>query len=792
MGIRMSGMVSGLDTESIVSAMVSTYVAKKQKYQKAQTKLSWKQDAWKALNTKIKSLYDAASSLKYSSAYAIKKTTVSDPTKASVTASGSALNGSQTLEIRSLAKSGYLTGAQLKSGTTANTTLGELGYSGDDDAVINVKVGGKSTDIKVGKDTKISDLVKQMNDAGVRASFDAANGRMFVSAKDSGTANDFSLTGGNTAGLDALFAAGLSVNATANQAAYVADGAFALNTDGESYFQLDDKGNVMKDANGKVLTNGTYDAAKTQEYIENTLKTLSEAYKDNAARATENTELTARINYTEAKNAVEAAKADGKAELIGLMEMANQSAFIDEDGNTYTNREAIVGKGGSFGGYRYYNTDADGNRTDVTERLAEDGKQFSTVADRITELAKEQGLITETEDDKGKKKTDATAFNTLKNQVKTVAAFEGNDLYNEADKVPYTDEELQAAKDTVAANKEAIAANNATIAANSYWDVKDYTAYDEEGLKDLAAKITGKIGTAADVATGATGVSYNSTASRVNAQDAVIFLNDAEFTSSSNNFNINGLSIHATDVTDQGKKITLTTATDTQGLYDKVKDFLTQYNSIINEMNSLYNADSARKYEPLTDDEKSAMSDSEVEKWEAKIKDSLLRRDTTLGSIMNAMTNAMAKGYTVNGKTYSLSSFGINTLGYLNAAKNENYAFHIDGDADDTYTSGKTDKLMAALESDPDAVVDFMKQLTSGLYDAMDAKMKSTTMSSAYTVYNDKEMANEYSSYTDLIKDWEKRITDMEDRYYKKFAAMEKALSQLQNSTSSFSSLLGG
>lgn len=43
-------------------------------------------------------------------------------------------------------------------------------------------------------------------------------------------------------------------------------------------------------------------------------------------------------------------------------------------------------------------------------------------------------------------------------------------------------------------------------------------------------------------------------------------------------------------------------------------------------MTKLYNADSAGSYEPLTDDEKDQMSDKEIEKWETKIKDSLLRR----------------------------------------------------------------------------------------------------------------------------------------------------------------------
>ena len=67
-GIRMSGMVSGLDTESIVQAMVSTQTARKEKYQKAQTKLQWKQNAYKSINTKVYSLYSKISNLRFSSA----------------------------------------------------------------------------------------------------------------------------------------------------------------------------------------------------------------------------------------------------------------------------------------------------------------------------------------------------------------------------------------------------------------------------------------------------------------------------------------------------------------------------------------------------------------------------------------------------------------------------------------------------------------------------------------------------------------------------------------------------
>ena len=222
-----------------------------------------------------------------------------------------------------------------------------------------------------------------------------------------------------------------------------------------------------------------------------------------------------------------------------------------------------------------------------------------------------------------------------------------------------------------------------------------------------------------------------------------------------------------------------------------MKDFLTQYNEVINDLTASYNAASAKGYEPLTDEQKASMSDTEVEKWEDKIKASLLRRDGTLDGVINTMTNAMSKSYKVGNKTMSWSTFGVHTLGFLNSAENEQNAYHIDGDEDDSLTSGNADKLMAALTSDPDSVIDFMQQSVSGLYKGIDQKMKSTSMRSAYTVYNDKEMASEYSDYSDVIKQWTTRLTEMEDKYYKQFANMEKQLAALQSNSSSLTGMMG-
>lgn len=296
---------------------------------------------------------------------------------------------------------------------------------------------------------------------------------------------------------------------------------------------------------------------------------------------------------------------------------------------------------------------------------------------------------------------------------------------------------------------------------------------------------------------------------KIDGCDSVIVLNGVEFTSSTNNYTINGLSITANGVTDDindlydanGKidlskltdntAVTISTATDTQGLYDTIKDFLTSYNNIINELTKLYNADSASDYEPLTDEEKDAMSDTQIEKWETKIKDSLLRRDTNLSTLMNAMMNAMTGAIEVNGKKYSLSSFGIQTLGYLNAAENEQNAYHIDGDEDDENTANNEDDLMKALTEDPETVIEYFKQLSTNLYTAIDNQMQSTELRTRYSIYNDKELTKQYANYTTIISEWEDKVSDKEEYYYQKFSAMETALAKLQSQTSSLSGLLG-
>ena len=98
---------------------------------------------------------------------------------------------------------------------------------------------------------------------------------------------------------------------------------------------------------------------------------------------------------------------------------------------------------------------------------------------------------------------------------------------------------------------------------------------------------------------------------------------------------------------------------------------------------------------------------------------------------------------------------------------------------------------MAALEDDPDAVMQTITGIAKNLYSTLTDKMKSTSLSSALTLYNDKQMDKQQTQYAKDIKELEAKLEDMESAYYKKFSAMETALAKLQQNTSALSSLMG-
>ncbi len=282
--------------------------------------------------------------------------------------------------------------------------------------------------------------------------------------------------------------------------------------------------------------------------------------------------------------------------------------------------------------------------------------------------------------------------------------------------------------------------------------------------------------------------------------DAEITLNGAKYTSNSNTFDINGLSITAKQVADD---ISLQTQDDTSGIYDMVKGFLKEYNELIGEMFTLYNADDAKDYDILTKEQKDEMTDDEIEDWNKKIEDGLLSKDATIFRVMSEMKKIMMNSYDfgeieINKETgkevqvrTSMWSFGIATLGYFESEEVERNKWHIYGDEDDEKTSSQEDKLKAKIEKDPGLVRDFFKSISQEMYTKLGDLMKSTDFSSAYTLYEDKQMKKQVSTYKTQLKEAQDKLSKAEDKYYDRFAQMEKAMTKLNEQTNSLAGMLG-
>ena len=743
MPIRITGMYSGLDTEAIISELVSAQSVKKSKYVKDQTKLSWKMDAWKALNTKIYNFYtNTLDNMRFQASYLKKTTKVSKSDILSVVTSNNAIDGVQNVTVDQLATSGKLTGRELSldggKKVTASTKLKDLGFEGD--ASFDVTVGGKTTTIKINGDTKISDVVTKLKNAGVSASFDVTNQRFFISSTASGAAANFTITANDENGLNALNALGLVTKEDLESDEYKK---WAKYKDDPTAFQEAIDAEVQKRANSYKKANDDLEAKN---------KTLAE----------ELGKLKENENYTAVDGKTDKETADKLYdELYGELKdkVENGEVVKDDDGNPVQERQ---------NGLQQKLNSA----KEALKKAQEDLKAAQEDENFAGDLASLEKAVEDAQ----------TAVNDAQDEFNEKKA-----QYNAVKAVADKQAQIDANDETIANNKtyyeESAPDEDGNTTVEGSQKLKDEVKTEFEKKRDLAY----------DIVNNGKGFSADDYGVRINGEDAQITLDGAKFTSSSNDFTINGMTITVYQTTGDNESVMLTTSTDVDGVYDMIKNFFTEYNSLINEMDKLYNADSSKGYDPLTSEEKAELADSEIEEWEKKIKDSLLRRDSTLGDLTDAIKTVMLQGATVNGKTMHLSDFGINTLGYWNAAENEKGAYHIDGNPDDPSVKANADVLKSMLATDPDTVMEFFSGLSKNLYDKLTDKMSAIKdTSSMFTVYNDLAMQKEYKAYNDKIAKQEEKLNNLMDKWYKKFSEMETAMAKLQSKSNGLTSMLGG
>ncbi len=727
MPIRMTGLNSGLNTESIVAALMSAQRTKMTKVENKKTKLEWKKDIWSSLNTKIYDFYTKSlSKMRLKSNYMTKAASSSNTTKVVAKASTKAATGTYTVKVNKLASTQYVSsgklnkvkvddgnGNQVDADATSKTKLKDLKDTSGNPTFTNgtqIKIengaNGQTVYLDVNEETTIQDFLDKCTSVGLTATFDEKQQRLFLSSEKSGEGNAFKIT---------------SSELSSDQQQASNDLKTLVGYKGLSSA---DKSTVDSLLAG--LQNGTVTVADATQKLQEIGKAGVESDAEKKAN---------RFYYDVAN------KAAGDA-LSAAAADAGQSEADYLKANGYSN-------------------------LDVTDSAAVAGAKASYIDNKTTELLGTQQY-----------KDDIAA--AIQNGISSA------DVQSKLPGTSSTDEFLYTFDDIT--TRTTNITNGIATATQKYYTEMHDNASDANASGSALASLglTNFDGTTEikenDAANNGTGMVV------IAAKDTEVEYNGATLTSNTTNISVSGLELEILGTT-EGETVNITVTNDVSGIYDTIKDFLSEYNALLKEMNSYYNADSAKGYDVLSDDEKEAMKDSEVEKWEDKIKDSLLRRDSTLNSIISSFRNKMMGTFTAsNGKTYSLSSIGISTSGDYA----EGGLLHIRGDEDDAEYADEKNVLKQLLEEDPDAVTDVFTHLTESLYTDLQKKMSRTPLSSALTFYNDKEMNSQLSDYKTRISKLEAKFNEMEDRYYKQFTAMEKAMANMQSQQNSLASYLGG
>lgn len=263
------------------------------------------------------------------------------------------------------------------------------------------------------------------------------------------------------------------------------------------------------------------------------------------------------------------------------------------------------------------------------------------------------------------------------------------------------------------------------------------------------------------------GVSYG--------KNSEIELNGVVISKNSNKFTIEGISFNLKETSNE--TVVINVARDTQGAFDAIKNFVDEYNKIIEAINGKLYEERFRGYPPLTDEQKEAMSDKEVELWEQKARSGLLRNDPVLSSIVSQMRTLMYQQVEGTGSVYStLSSIGIKTKDYKEFGK-----LHID-----------ENRLREALNNDLEGVVSLFNQssevdsqrgLAVRLYDVVNSgitRLSDKAGSSTSLInYDNSYIGKRIRDMDKRIESMEEYLFQLEDRYWRQFTAMEKALNEM-------------
>ncbi len=750
---RITGLSSGMDTETIVNNLMASQQAKLDKLFQQKQKAQWKYDAYTSINTSVSNLRNSYLSilgdktLMKGPAYNAYKVTMDVNSAVKVTGTASALptsfkilaaskataasktaavNSQQTeLKGRSQFLQASVTGSlALEAGQGSNTTIDDLAtqFGLEDGENLSFSINGETFTFE--RTDTMSQVMTKINEKS------STTGVTAGLAIDGGNILKLSLTG--TTGVDSkIDLSNITGTAFDTEKGFGMTNAQVTKTvdvTSMTFEDLAEKFGLTLNGNSFKIGTETFSLTRTFE-TGDVPKTVQEVMDE--VNASDQAGVT--MSYDKTK---------------GSFTLRNKTT-TDSEGKNATNTAAIQVEGALFGGNSIFGVE-EGSYTDSgslkrTDTIADAARKLgNTVGDEITVKVNNKEFTFKTS-------TTLSSMMTALNQDKDIQASfsysEMTDSFQIANTVTGSAAELS------------------------------FEGFAFLGLQDAS----GLVGTDAKLTVEREGITK-------------------EITQASNTFTLDGLTFEVTGTKDFGAEgLSVNVERDYQPTIDAIKGFVEDYNKMVGELTTKYYEKSySRAYPPLTEEQRAALTEKEAEKWDEKAMSGILRNDVTIGGLLGSLRSSLLAK--VGDTGLSGSDLGISTVSWSSDTwRTEQGKLTLD-----------EDKLMSALKENPNAVQEYFTKIStdangntdtttstengkstagSGLLVRMSNLFSNFNRSmSSQNIFNTQKSINEY---TGKMSDLVAKMAEKEESLWAKYSQMETALTELQSQSNWLTAQLG-
>ena len=250
-----------------------------------------------------------------------------------------------------------------------------------------------------------------------------------------------------------------------------------------------------------------------------------------------------------------------------------------------------------------------------------------------------------------------------------------------------------------------------------------------------------------------------------------------------NKLQVNGVTYTFKKATPIGTPAQVTIAQDQDKLVENVKKFVEDYNKLLDDLHGRYNNNKYPDYGVLTKEQEAGMSREQVDKWNERAKSGLLYRDGYLRSIISDMRDAVTNRVgSAPGRYNNLAAIGI-------TSKDQSGHLKLD-----------ENKLRAAIAAEPDAVNQIFSHtddddnygdngVATRLAERLGKRMESLKSHAGITADKSdrSELGKLIENYEKQMSDFKQLMSSFENQLYKKYNAMEEAISKLSSQFGFFS-----